>query len=112
MDGSLLLHMAIENGAALASTYVPQASIGSLRPGAEADLVLIDYKPPTPITSQNLPWHILFGMQPGMVDTTIVAGKVLMKDRQLTTLDEKESAGRARELAPKVWSRYFEAVRQ
>jgi hypothetical protein len=43
-----------------------------------------------------------------MVTTTIVAGKVLMKDRALLTLDEKEIATKARELAPKVWRRYEE----
>lgn len=111
MDGNLLMHMAIENGAALAATYFPGAIIGTLTPGAQADLVLIDYKPPTPMTAENLPWHILFGLQPGMVTSTIVAGRVLMKDRRLLTLDEDKIAARARELAPKVWSRYFEAAK-
>ena len=41
-----------------------------------------------------------------MVTTTIVAGKVLMKDRELVTLDEARIAARARELSPKVWKRY------
>ena len=45
-----------------------------------------------------------------MVTTTIVAGKVLMKDRELTTLDETEIAARARELAPKIWKRYQENI--
>jgi hypothetical protein len=41
-----------------------------------------------------------------MVTTTIVAGNVLMRDRQMLTLDEGEIAARARELAPGVWERY------
>ena len=41
-----------------------------------------------------------------MVTTTIVAGQVLMHDRQLLTLDEAEIARAALELAPSVWERY------
>ena len=41
-----------------------------------------------------------------MVTTTIVAGKVLMKDRQLLTLDEAAIAARARQAATRVWARY------
>jgi hypothetical protein len=41
-----------------------------------------------------------------MVTTTIAAGKVLMQDRQLLTLDEPAIAAQARELAPQVWERY------
>jgi len=41
-----------------------------------------------------------------MVTTTIVAGKVLMRDRKLITLNEEEIAARGRELAQRVWQRY------
>jgi cytosine/adenosine deaminase-related metal-dependent hydrolase len=82
-----------------------------LVPGAFADLVLVDYQSPTSVTADNLPWHIIFGFQPGMVTTTIVAGKVLMRDRKLLTLNEAEIAAHARELAPKAWNRFFEAAK-
>ncbi len=109
MDGNRLMEMAIRNGADLAGAFFPSGEIGKIVPGAYADLVLVDYQAPTPVTADNLPWHILFGFQSGMVTATVVAGKVLMKDRQLLTLDEEEIAARARELAPKVWNRYYEA---
>ena len=35
--------------------------IGQLTLGAKADIILVDYKPFTPMTEGNLPWHILFG---------------------------------------------------
>ncbi len=109
MDGNTLMQMAVGNAGELAATYFPGAKIGIIAPGALADLILVDYRSPTPITADNLPWHILFGFQSGMVTTTIVAGKILMKDRRLLTLDEEEISARARELAPKVWARYYEA---
>ncbi len=106
MNGNTVVEMAIYNNAALASLYFPAAPIGVITPGAVADLIFVDYLSPTPLSPENLPWHILFGFRDGMVTTTIVNGKILMKDRQLLTLDEAEITARARELAPRVWERY------
>jgi putative selenium metabolism protein SsnA len=105
MGGYTVTNMAIYNNAALANTFFP-VEVGVLKPGAAADLMFVDYCPPTPLTDGNLPWHILFGFRDSMVTTTIVAGKVLMKDRKLITLDEKEIAAKACELATKTWKRY------
>ena len=110
MGGYDVAQMAIQNNSALANVFFPAAPIGQIVPGAFADLIFVDYQSPTLVTADNLPWHIIFGFQSSMVTTTIVAGKVLMKDRQLITLDETEIAARARELAPKVWKRYQENV--
>ncbi len=108
MAGTMVAEMAIYNNAALANMFFPTAPLGQILPGAAADLILVDYRPPTPFTADNLPWHILFGFQPSMITTTIVGGKLLMKDRELLTLDEKEITRRAGELAVKVWKRYQE----
>jgi putative selenium metabolism protein SsnA len=106
MGGFEVAQMAIYNNAALANVFFRSATIGQLIPGAFADIIFVAYHPNTPLTAGNLPWHILFGFQPSMVTTTIVAGKVLMKDRQLLTLQEEEIGAKAREIAPKVWERY------
>jgi len=111
MNGYEVVRMAVHNNAALASLFFPQTPIGQIVPGAVADLIFVDYHPPTPFTPENLPWHILFGFRESMITTTIVAGKVLMKDHQLMTLDEEEIAARARELASKAWKRYEEKVK-
>jgi cytosine/adenosine deaminase-related metal-dependent hydrolase len=110
MGGYDVAQMAIYNNAALANVFFPSATIGQLIPGAFADIIFVDYHPNTPLTAGNLPWHIIFGVQQSMVTTTIVAGKVLMKDRELLTLDEKEIGAKAREIAPKVWERYQKEV--
>lgn len=110
MNGYDVTQMAIYNNAALANVFFPSAPIGRIVPGAVADIIFVDYHPNTPVTAGNLPWHILFGFQQSMVTTTIVAGKVLMKDRELLTLDENEIAEKAREIAPKVWERYQKEV--
>jgi putative selenium metabolism protein SsnA len=110
MGGYDVTQMAIYNNAALANQFFPAAPIGQITEGAFADLIFVDYHPYTPLTAGNLPWHIIFGVQQSMVTTTIVAGKVLMKDRQLLTLNEDEIAARAREIAPRIWKRYEEEV--
>jgi putative selenium metabolism protein SsnA len=110
MGGYDVAQMAIYNNAALANVFFPDAAIGKLVPGAYADIIFVDYQPNTPLTAGNLPWHIIFGVQQSMVTTTIVAGKILMKDRELLTLDEMEISAKAREIAPKVWERYQQEV--
>jgi cytosine/adenosine deaminase-related metal-dependent hydrolase len=107
MPATEIATMAIYNNAWLAGRFFSGAPLGVLAPGAHADLIFVDYHPHTPMTTGNLPWQIVFGFHESMVTTTIVAGKVLMRDRQLLTLDEAEIAARARELAPGVWERYF-----
>ncbi|MDX9991753.1 MAG: putative aminohydrolase SsnA [Anaerolineales bacterium] len=109
MGGYTVTEMAIYNNAALASQMYGMA-IGAISTGAAADLMLVDYHPPTPLTAGNLPWHILFGFRESMVTGTIVNGQWLMKDRQLQTLDEAKIAAQARELAPKVWENYNKFV--
>ncbi len=112
MGGYDVQQMAIYNNAALANVFFPAAPIGQITPGAFADLIFVDYQSPTPLSAENLPWHIIFGFQQSMITTTIVAGKVLMKERELQSLDEEEISARARELAPKVWKRYEERFKQ
>jgi putative selenium metabolism protein SsnA len=106
MNGAAVAQMAVYNNAAQTNTYFPEAPIGILKPGAYADLILVDYNPYTSLTAGNLPWQIIFGFHESMVTTTIVAGEVLMQDRSLLTLDEAAISAEARALAPQVWERY------
>jgi hypothetical protein len=46
-----------------------------------------------------------------MITATLVAGRVLMKDRQLQVLNEEAIAYRARQAASRVWARYRSNVR-
>ena len=105
MDANSLAEIALSNNAALANAFFPQTHVGAIVEGAAADLILVDYQSPTPIDSGNFPWHVVFGLQSGMVTTTIVGGRVLMKDRKLTTLNEAELAERSRRLAARAWKR-------
>ena len=105
MPGDLVMRLAYENNAALARVFWPELTLGTLAPGAAADLVFLDYHPTTPLTAGNLPWHLLFGVEASMITATVCGGRVLMRDRQLLTLDEEEITARSRELAAQVWQR-------
>lgn len=106
MGGNTVMRIAIENNRALAERYFPAAPMGRLTRGAAADLIFVDWHPHTPVTPENLPWHLLFGAYERQITTTIVAGQVLMRDGALLTLDEEAIAARAREKAPQVWEAY------
>jgi cytosine/adenosine deaminase-related metal-dependent hydrolase len=101
------MEMAWEHNARIARVFFPNlgARFGTLAKGAPADMILVDYDAPTPLTSGNLPWHIIFGIDGTRVDTTIVDGQVLMRHGELLTLDEAAIMTRARELAGKLWQR-------
>ena len=105
-DGMTIARMAWGNNARLLERFFAGSRIGEISEGALADLIFVDYQPFTPMTAGNLPWHLLFGFEASMVTTTICAGRVLMRDRQLLTLDETEIAAQALELAPAVWEKY------
>lgn len=106
MNGMDIVEMGVYNNAALAGTFFPDAPLGALVKGAFADLIFVDYHPHTPLNTGNLPWQIIFGFNESMVTTTIVAGRVLMRDRRLLTMDEEAVTERARQQAPAVWQRY------
>lgn len=105
-NGADIVQAAVYNNARLAEQFFPGQTIGELSVGATADLIFVDYHPFTPLHGGNLPWHILFGFEASMVTTTIVNGNVLMRDRQLLTLNEEEITREALALAPSVWEKY------
>ena len=93
MTGDTVMKLAYENNARIAREAGGWAEpLGELTPGAWADVVLLDYRPYTPLTADNLPWQIIFGVDGAHVNTTIVGGQVLMRDHKLLTLDEERIA--------------------
>lgn len=80
--------------------------VGKLVPGAIADIILVNYDPPTPLHAANLNSHILFGLFGGAVATTIIGGQVVMDDRKLRAIDEKEVMAKARAAAAELWKRF------
>jgi putative selenium metabolism protein SsnA len=76
---------------------------GKLDAGGPADLVVLDYDPPTPLHSENLGGHLLFGVDRSHVSSVMVAGRWLVRDRRLTTVDVAAVTARARAAAARLW---------
>ncbi len=79
--------------------------LGEIAPGRPADLAILDYHPPTPLSEANFLGHLIFGLVDAVVDTTVCRGQILMRNKQVLTMDEERIAARSRELAPKMWKR-------
>jgi cytosine/adenosine deaminase-related metal-dependent hydrolase len=64
--------------------------IGSLEPGKKADVILVDMWRPH-LVPDNMPlYHIAYFANGNDVSTVLVDGRVLMRDRQVLSVDENE----------------------
>jgi 5-methylthioadenosine/S-adenosylhomocysteine deaminase len=62
--------------------------VGSIEVGKKADITIIDARSPQLTPFRNPISHIVYSANGGNVDTVICNGEILMKNRELTTLDE------------------------
>jgi len=81
-------------------------SLADLSPGSAADLIVIDYPDPTPMTADNLASHLIFGMNSSMVESVMVNGRFVIRDRR-SSLDE-ELFRRSRQAAEQLWMRLIQ----
>ena len=96
--------MLFKNNRKIAAKYF-DAPLGILKPGAAADVIVMDYKCFTPFSDANIDGHMIFGMTGRQCETTMCNGKLLMKDRQLIGIDEEAMNARTMEASKKLWSR-------
>ncbi|MFN2441360.1 MAG: amidohydrolase [Thermoanaerobaculia bacterium] len=73
------------------------AKIGTLEPGKRADLILIDLSEPGTQPVYSVESAIVYATDGSHVTTTIVDGRILMRDKRLLTVDEREVVTRARQ---------------
>jgi len=97
--------MLFQENAAIASEGFGRP-LGKFIPGAKADIILVNYDPPTPMSAENLNGHIHFGFTGGAVETVIIGGQIVMDDRQLVAVDEKEVMAKSRAAAAEMWKRF------
>jgi putative selenium metabolism protein SsnA len=95
----------LAEGAQLAGRSFHEPLLGGLEPGAPADLVVLDYDPPTPFSADSLPGHWLYGLGSRHVRDVVVAGRVVVRDRRMTLVDQDALVAEAREQAARLWDR-------
>jgi putative selenium metabolism protein SsnA len=102
--GPMTMLSMLDNGSRLASELFEQP-IGGIQPGAAADVMVMDYQPPTPLTEENLPFHILFGMRSSMVRSVMINGAWVLRDRAFVQVREEEILKEAAAAAKRLWRR-------
>jgi cytosine/adenosine deaminase-related metal-dependent hydrolase len=107
-DPSIAPSWALERVAAsarLAGAAWGEPLLGRLEPGAPADLVVLAYDPPTPLTAESLAGHWVFGLSARHVRDVVVDGRVVVRDRRPASAPEGEHRARCRAAADALWRR-------
>jgi putative selenium metabolism protein SsnA len=98
-----VLEMATVKGAEL---YGLGDELGSLEPGKLADMIIINPAiAPTPVTPESVLGHLVNTVDGDDVETTIVEGTVLMRERKILSMDENEVVNVSRKAAKKLWQK-------
>jgi len=88
IDGARALHL--------------EKEIGSLEPGKKADLALISLNEPNAVPMYDVYAQIAYSLKGADVQTVVIGGRVVMRDRKLLTVDEEKVLEKAREYGKSV----------
>jgi len=88
IDGARAIHMENE--------------IGSLEAGKKADVILISLDEPNAVPMYDVYAQVAYSLKGSDVETVVIGGRVVMRDRKLLTLDEPRVLEKAREYGKAV----------
>ncbi len=71
----------------------------------ENNLVVLDYDSPTEMNADNFLGHFIFGLRESHVQHVISNGELIVKDRELQKVNEKELLRFTQEQAKRLWDR-------
>jgi 5-methylthioadenosine/S-adenosylhomocysteine deaminase len=79
-----------------------EKEIGSLEPGKKADLILIGLDAPNAVPMYDIYSQLAYALKGSDLETVIIGGRVVMRDKKLLTLDEPGILAKAREYKNKI----------
>jgi 5-methylthioadenosine/S-adenosylhomocysteine deaminase len=88
IDGARALHM--------------EKEIGSLEAGKKADLILISLDEPNAVPLYDIYAQIAYSLKGSDVETVVIGGRIVMRERELLTVDEPRVLEKAREYGKSV----------
>jgi 5-methylthioadenosine/S-adenosylhomocysteine deaminase len=83
--------------------------IGSLEAGKKADLIVISMDEPNAVPMYDVYSQLVYALKACDVETVVIGGKVVMRDRKVLTENEPEVLAKAREYGVKVAASLNEA---
>lgn len=87
MDAATVVRMATAGGAAALGLG---SRVGSLAPGKQADVIVVDTRTPRLVPIYNPLSHLVYAVTGSDVKDVVVAGRRLLQDRKLLTIDLAE----------------------
>ncbi|MBY8975861.1 amidohydrolase family protein [Rhodobacteraceae bacterium NNCM2] len=94
-----------------AARALDHPGIGRIAPGMKADLAMFDLMSPTMMPRLSGISNLVHYGHPGLVTDTMVDGRFLMRDRVLTTIDERAAVVEAQQATESMWQRFGEEDR-
>jgi 5-methylthioadenosine/S-adenosylhomocysteine deaminase len=79
-----------------------EKEIGSLESGKKADIVLLSLAEPNAVPMYDVYAQIAYALKGSDVETVVIGGRVVMRDRKLLTLDEGSILEKARQFGESV----------
>src|ERR1700716_933878 len=101
------LALGAKAGVEMATIYGAQAlhmekEIGSLEAGKKADLILIGLDAPNAVPIYDVYAQLAYALKGSDVETVIIGGRLVMRDKKLLTVDEPAVIAKAREFKNKI----------
>ncbi|MGC2287298.1 MAG: amidohydrolase [Candidatus Acidiferrum sp.] len=99
LDAKSVVEMATIEGA---KAIHMDNQIGSLEVGKKADIILISLNEPNAVPMYAIYSQLAYALKGSDVQTVVIGGRVVMRDKKLLTLNEPEILAKAREYGKKV----------
>jgi 5-methylthioadenosine/S-adenosylhomocysteine deaminase len=81
-----------------------EKEIGSLEAGKKADLIVISLDEPNAVPMYDVYAQLVYALKGSDVETVVIGGRVVMRDRKVLTVHEAEAMAKAREYKQRVAS--------
>jgi len=79
-----------------------EKEIGSLEPGKKADVIIIGLDAPNAVPMYDIYAQLAYALKASDVETVVIGGHIVMRDRKLLTVDERAAIAKAREYKNKI----------
>lgn len=94
-----------KNPADMIASYFPNS--GGLKEGGIADLAITNYRPVTPVSLDNLFYHLMFGVQGKEMFMTVSEGKIIFADNEMKSVNEKQMNKNIAKAVKKLHENYY-----